>query len=66
MTISVGDVVRFAKQGANSELGRVCKDNGITVCVYFKSGGCLRVAKGALEVTEGKAPECSAACSEGC
>ena len=66
MTISVGDVVRFANSDAKGDLGRVCKDNGITVCVHFKSGGCLWVAKGALEVTEGKAPDCSAECSEGC
>jgi len=66
MTIAVGDVVRFTSSDAKGDLGRVCKDNGFTVCVHFKSGGCLRVAKGALEVTEGKAPDCSAACTEGC
>lgn len=66
MSVSVGDVVRFTAQGAKSDLGRVCKDNGITVCVQFKSGGCLRVAKGALEVTTGSAPECSDKCKDGC
>lgn len=66
MSISVGDVVRFTNSGAKGDLGRVCKDNGITVCVHFKSGGCLRVAKGALEVTTGNAPNCSDACQEGC
>lgn len=66
MAISVGDVVRIANSDAKGDLGRVCKDNGITVCVHFKSGGCLRVAKGALEAIEGKAPDCSAECSGGC
>ena len=66
MTIAVGDVVKFANGDAKGELGRVCKDNGITVCVHFKAGGCLRVAKGALEVTDGVAPECSGNCTEGC
>ncbi|NNG05926.1 MAG: hypothetical protein HKM95_17740 [Inquilinus sp.] len=66
MSVSVGDVVRFTSQGAKSDLGRVCKDNGITVCVEFKSSGCLRVAKGALEVTTGSAPECSEKCKSGC
>ena len=63
MSISVGDVVKFANGGANGDLGHVCKDNGITVNVHFKSGGCLRVAKGALEVTTGKAPPCDKDCA---
>ena len=66
MSIAVGDVVKFANAGGKADLGRVCKDNGITVCVHFRSGGCLRVAKAALEVTDGAAPECSAECSGGC
>lgn len=66
MSIAVGDVVRFTDADAKGDLGRVCKDNGITVCVHFKSGGCLRVAKGALEVTTGNAPDCSDACKDGC
>ena len=66
MSISVGDVVMFANGDAKGDVGRVCKDNGITVCVHFKNGGCLRVAKAALEVTNGPAPECSAECSGGC
>ena len=63
MTISVGDVVRFTDGGAKGDLGRVCKDNGITVHVNFRSGGCLRVAKAALETTTGNAPECDKDCS---
>ena len=59
MTVSVGDVVRFADGGANGDLGRVCKDNGITVNVHFRAGGYLRVAKAALETTTGSAPECN-------
>lgn len=66
MSVAVGDVVTFADSNAKGDLGRVCKDNGITVCVHFKSGGCLRVAKGALVVTNGNAPECSEKCKEGC
>lgn len=66
MAVNVGDVVRFADSGPKGELGRVCKDNGISVCVQFQSSGCLRVGKTDLEVTSGKAPECSAACKAGC
>lgn len=66
MSIAVGDVVKFKEGGGKPDLGRVCKDNGITVCVHFKAGGCLRVAKGALEVTNGNAPECSEKCTGGC
>lgn len=62
MTVSVGDVVRFANGGANGDLGRVCKDNGFTVNVNFRSGGCLRVAKAALETTTGSAPDCDKDC----
>lgn len=63
MTVSVGDVVKFADGGAKGDLGRVCRDNGITVHVNFKSGGCLRVAKAALEPTTGNAPECTKDCA---
>ena len=63
MTVSVGDVVTFADGGAKGDLGRVCKDNGITVHVHFRSGGCLRVAKAALEVANGNAPECDKNCA---
>ena len=63
MTIAVGDVVKFADGGARGDLGRVCKDNGITVNVNFRSGGCLRVAKAALEATTGSAPECDKDCA---
>lgn len=66
MSVNVGDVVRFKSEGTKGELGRVCKDNGISVCVHFKSSGCLRVLKDDLEATSGKAPECSAACKEDC
>ena len=66
MSVNVGDVVRFKSEGSKGELGRVCKDNGISVCVLFKSSGCLRVLKDDLEATAGKAPECSAACKEDC
>ena len=66
MSVSVGDIVKFAGQGAKADIGRVCKDNGITVCVHFKAGGCLRVAKAALEVTTGNAPPASEECSAGC
>ena len=66
MSVSVGDVVKFKDHGAKADLGRVCKDNGITVCVHFTSGGCLRVAKAALEVTSGNAPAVSEECSAGC
>lgn len=66
MSVAVGDVVKFANQGGKADLGRVCKDNGITVCVHFKSGGCLRVAKAALEVAEGNAPPCTDDCTGGC
>ena len=63
MTVSVGDVVQFADGGAKGDLGRVCKDNGITVNVHFRAGGCLRVAKAALEATNGSAPECDKNCA---
>ena len=66
MSVNVGDVVRFKSEGSKGELGRVCKDNGISVCVHFKSSGCLRVLKDDLEATSGKAPECSAECKEDC
>ena len=68
MSVSVGDVVQFAGHGPKADIGRVCKDNGITVCVHFKSGGCLRVAKAALEVnpTAKGAPEVSEECASGC
>ena len=66
MSIGVGDVVRFKDTGSGGEIGRVCKDNGVSVCVQFKTSGCLRVAKRDLEVTSGKAPECSQECKEGC
>lgn len=66
MTVNVGDIVKFVDSGKKGEIGRVCKDNGISACVQFKSSGCLRVAKSDLEVTTGKAPECSPQCKEGC
>ena len=66
MSVNVGDVVRFKREGSKGELGRVCKDNGISVCVHFKASGCLRVLKDDLEATSGKAPECSAECKEDC
>ena len=66
MSVNVGDVVRFKSEGSKGELGRVCKDNGISVCVHFKASGCLRVLKDDLEATSGKAPECSAGCKEDC
>jgi len=66
MSISVGDVVKFSNASGKADLGRVCKDNGITVCVHFNAGGCLRVAKAALEVTSGPAPAVSEECSAGC
>ena len=66
MTVSVGDVVRFANGEAKNDVGRVCKDNGFTVCVHFKAGGCVRVAKAALEPASGEAPECTGQCTEGC
>lgn len=66
MAVNVGDIVKFQDTGAKGEVGRVCKDNGISVCVQFKSSGCLRVSKSDLEVTTGKAPECSDACKAGC
>ena len=65
MPVAVGDIVRFKDSGPKSEIGRVCKDNGLTVCVQFASSGCLRVGKADLEVTDGKAPECSQKCKEG-
>lgn len=66
MSVAVGDVVVIANQGGKADPGRVCKDNGITVCVHFRSGGCLRVAKAALEVIDGNAPACSDECTGGC
>ena len=66
MSVNVGDVVKFKESGSGGELGRVCKDNGVSVCVQFKSSGCLRVRKGDLEVAPGKAPECSDPCKSGC
>lgn len=66
MTVEVGDIVRFKDSGPRAEIGRVCKDNGFTVCVYFKASGCLRVGKGDLEPASGKAPECTGPCREGC
>lgn len=66
MTVNVGDIVKFQDSGKKGEIGRVCKDNGVSVCVQFKSSGCLRVSKRDLEITEGKAPECSTQCKEGC
>ena len=66
MTVNVGDIVKFKDSGPKGEIGRVCKDNGISVCVQFKSTGCLRVSKSDLEITSGKAPECSDKCKEGC
>ena len=66
MSVAVGDVVKFSGSGPKGEIGRVCKDNGITVCVQFASSGCLRVGKEDREVTTGNAPECSRQCKEGC
>ena len=66
MSVVIGDVVKFKDSGPKGEIGRVCKDNGISVCVQFKSSGCLRVGKDDLEVTSGNAPECSQQCKEGC
>jgi len=66
MAIAVGDIVKFVDTGSKGEIGRVCKDNGITVCVHFKSSGCLRVMKDDLEMTTGNAPECSDKCKGGC
>ena len=66
MSVNVGDVVKFKDSGSAGELGRVCKDNGISVCVQFKTSGCLRVRNGDLEVSPGKAPECSEPCKSGC
>lgn len=65
MTVALGDIVKF-KDSSGGEIGRVCKDNKITVCVKFEKSGCLRVAKSDLEVTTGKAPECDEACKQGC
>lgn len=65
MSVSLGDIVRFKGSGPKSEIGRICKDNGLTVCVQFASSGCLRVGKADLEVTNGKAPECSQKCKDG-
>ena len=66
MSVAVGDVVRFKESGPKGELGRVCKDNGLSACVHFKSSGCLRVGKRELEPAEGKAPECNGKCKENC
>ena len=69
MSVMVGDVVKFKDSGPKGEIGRVCKDNGISVCVQFQSSGCLRVGKADLEVdvevAQGKVPECSKQCKEG-
>jgi len=65
MSVVVGDIVKFKDSGPKGEIGRVCKDNGLTVCVQFKSTGCLRVGKSDLEVTTGTAPECSPECKQG-
>jgi uncharacterized protein YodC (DUF2158 family) len=66
MAVAVGDIVKFKGTGPKGEVGRVCKDNGITVCVQFKTSGCLRVGKDDLEQAMGDAPECSRQCKEGC
>lgn len=66
MSVAIGDVVIFKGAGKGAELGRVCKDNGFTVCVQFRYTGCLRVSKEDLELSKGKAPKCSDACSNGC
>ena len=66
MAVNVGDVVKFKSDGPKGELGRLCRDNGISACVHFKSSGCLRVLKDDLEVTSGKAPECDAGCKADC
>ncbi len=66
MSIAVGDIVKFKDASAGAEIGRVCKDNKVTVCVQFQKSGCLRVAKSDLEITTGKAPECDEACKNGC
>lgn len=60
--IVAGDIVRFKDTGPGGEIGRVCKDNGISAIVHFKVTGCLRVGKRDLEVTTGKAPECKGNC----
>ncbi len=62
MSIAIGDIVKFKDSGAKGEIGRVCKDKGISVYVHFKSTGCLRVGKNDLEPASGKAPECNGAC----
>lgn len=66
MSVAVGDVVRFKGEGKKGEVGRVCKDNGLSACVQFKSSGCLRVSKNDLETADGKAPECNGTCKDGC
>jgi uncharacterized protein YodC (DUF2158 family) len=44
MTVNVGDIVKFKDSGSKGEIGRVCKDNGISVCVQFKSSSNARRA----------------------
>ena len=66
MAVNLGDIVKFKDSGPKGEVGRVCKDNGISVCVEFSGTGCLRVVKSDLEPTSGKAPECGQKCREGC
>ena len=66
MAISVGDIVKFKDASSKGEVGRVCKDNGISVCVHFHSTGCLRVSKRDLEPASGKAPDCDEPCRTGC
>ena len=62
MSVEIGDVVKFKDSGSRGEIGRVCKDHGISVSVQFKSTGCLRVRKNDLEPATGKAPECAGNC----
>ena len=66
MAIDIGDIVQFADVGPEAELGRVCKDNGMTACVFFKSSGCLRVRKCDLMIASGNVPECPPECKSGC
>ncbi len=66
MAVAVGDIVRFKDTGPKGEVGRICKDNGVSACINFKSTGCLRARKDDLEVTTGSAPECGADCKNGC
>ena len=67
MTIEVGDIVKFKEATSPHDVGRVCKDNGTTFCVYWSvAATCLRVGKGSLEVTTGDVPPCPAECTAGC